>query len=226
MSNNKYTTLPYGWLTQAVEKQERTHTYGFIRTLVLIPKETFFWTWSPESANRSLRGQWSLHHTENHGLAWILHKWDWVGTEEPTCRTELQLWQTPWREDSQLPQGLLSGTADPRVSRSGMYMIRLCADKARAEAQPCKDDKHRQKAGDLPLDLKIVSLPPDLSRLSSPYLFQRHREGGNSYQVPSVHMYPIKYPLHGWLGLLCPGREGETRLHPMSEVMFSYPALP
>lgn len=76
-------------------------------------------------------------------------------------------------------------------------MIKMCADEARAEAQPCKDDKHRQKARDLPLGLKIVTLPPNLSRLSSPYLFPLHTEGGNSYQVPSIHTYPIKYPLHG-----------------------------
>lgn len=79
MSNNKYTMLLHGWLTQAVEKRERTRRYGFIRTLASIPKDIFSLcaAWSPESASRSLRSQWSLHHIENHGLVWILHKWNW-----------------------------------------------------------------------------------------------------------------------------------------------------
>lgn len=69
-----------------MEKWERTHRYGLILTL---PKEifSFFGTWSPESANRSLRGQWSLHYLVNHGLVWILHKWD--GRNR---RTNLQNW--------------------------------------------------------------------------------------------------------------------------------------
>lgn len=74
-------------------------------------------------------------------------------------------------------------------------MMNTCAEKARAEAQPCKDDKHRQKARDLPLDLKIVSLPPNVSRLSSPYSFPWHTEGGNS--SVSSHV-PRKIPIT-WL---------------------------
>lgn len=98
-----------------------------------------------------------------------------------------------------------------------------CADKATAEAQPCQDDNHRKKAGDLPLGLKIASLPPNLRRLSSPYSFPWH---GGWKLISSPFSSHIKYPLHVCPGLLCPGREGETRLHLMSEVMFSYPALP
>lgn len=47
----------------------------------------FFGTWSPESATRSLRGQRSLHHIENHSLVWIYPSG--IGRNR---RTSLQDW--------------------------------------------------------------------------------------------------------------------------------------
>lgn len=64
------------------------------------------------------------------------------GAEEQTCGTEVQLQQIPCREERQLVQVLLK--AARRLQSLGgvgvAYVINTCADKAREEVQPCKDD--------------------------------------------------------------------------------------
>lgn len=117
------------------KKWERTYWYRFIGTVVLISKEffSFFGTCSPESANRSA---WEVSgpYAMSQAMVWSgFYTCGMAGAEEPTFRTELQLQQTPYREDSQLAQVLLKAAGRSQSQGSRTYVINTCQIKQEQE---------------------------------------------------------------------------------------------
>lgn len=149
-----------------------------------------FWNLQPRICKQKCpSGQWSLRHLANQRLDFT-----YVGWEEQRIQPielSCSFSKRHAEETASLHKSCLKLQAGPRVSAYGMYMINMCADKARAGAQPFKDDKQRQKVRDCSLSLKTDSLPPSLNiplaRKILLILMTQHMEGGRpSHQVPSI----------------------------------------